>query len=369
MLGEALAGPRAWRGLSRQPQTVRDALPTVGDGSCRKLKNDTVNTFSIGFDEPDFDDSEQALHVSRHCSTIHHQLKVGNQEFSGLYPLMVWHNDEPLDFANSIQIYALSRLAKQTVTVVLTGEGSDELFAGYPRYRIPALVKYARPFPARLRLLAASLLQDHRLTKLNRFASYGDEDAILFNASYNRPEDLLRLCPGAPPFVSSYRHELLEATRSLSTDMVSRTALLDQETFLAGILNRQDKMSMAASIESRVPFMDYRIVEFANRLPGELKLEHGRGKALVKDIARAVLPAEIVDRRKSGFGVPLARWFRQSDGLGERLQALPASPKADMFDRAVLGKLVEQHRSGAADHSELLWTALNLVTWREAFGC
>ena len=333
-----------------------------------KLKGDPVNTFSVGFDERDFDESEQALQVSRHCATVHHQLRVGNQEFSDLFPRMVWHNDEPLDFANSVQIFALSRLSKETVTVVLTGEGSDELFGGYPRYRIPELVKYARLVPAPMRHLGARLLNDHRLAKLNRYAAYGNEDVILFNASYNRPEDVTSLCPGLPPFVSSYRRELLEASRLL-TDSMARVSLFDQETFLVGILNRQDKMSMAASIESRVPFMDYRIVEFANQLPSSLKLSGGTGKAIVKDFARTLLPAEIVDRRKSGFGVPLARWFRSSQGLGERLDALPQMRGADVFDNGVLNRLITEHRSGGHDHSELLWTALNLATWREAFNC
>ena len=126
---------------------------------------------------------------------------------------------------------------------------------------------------------------------------------------------------------------------------------------------------MAASIESRVPFMDYRIVEFANRLPRALKVAGGTGKALVKEFARTLLPAEIVDRRKSGFGVPLARWFRATGGLGSRLADLPGMPGADVFDTAALARLVAQHRGGSHDHSELLWTALNLATWRETFKC
>ena len=334
-----------------------------------KLKSDPVNTFSVGFDEPDYDESAQALQVAQHCGTIHHQLVVGNAEFSELFPRMVWHNDEPLDFANSIQIYALSRLSKQSVTVVLTGEGSDELFGGYPRYRLPDLARHARMVPGPLRRIAARLTGDHRLAKLDRYAAHTPEDAILFNVAYNRSEAVTALCPSLPPFASAYRRELLDASRALGLDSLGRVSLFDQETFLIGILHRQDKMSMAASIESRVPFMDYRIVEFANRLPSALKVAGGTGKALVKDFARTLLPADIVDRRKSGFGVPLARWFRATDGLGARLAELPWMRGADVFDQAALATLIAQHRGGTHDHSELLWTALNLATWRETFSC
>ena len=334
-----------------------------------RLKGEPVNTFSVGFDEPDFDESAQALAVSQHCGTTHHQLTVGNAEFTDLFPRMVWHNDEPLDFANSVQIYALSRLAKATVTVVLTGEGSDELFAGYPRYRIPDLARYARMVPGPLRRAAAALTGDHRLAKLDRCAASSPEDAILFNVAYNRPEAVAALCPHLPAFASPYRRELLEASRALRLDALGRVSLFDQETFLVGILHRQDKMSMAASIESRVPFLDYRIVEFANRLPASLKVAKGVGKALVKDVARTLLPADIVDRRKSGFGVPLARWFRAGSGLGARLNELPHMAGADVFDAKGLATLVAQHRATTHDHSELLWTALNVATWRETFGC
>jgi len=128
-------------------------------------------------------------------------------------------------------------------------------------------------------------------------------------------------------------------------------------------------MSMAASIESRVPFMDYRIVEFANRLPIEHKIRGGQGKAIVKDIALTLLPREIVHRRKSGFGVPLARWFRAETGLGARLRAFGADLRADVFDPAAVRTLIAEHRSGQHDHSELLWTVLNLETWRSTFAC
>jgi asparagine synthase (glutamine-hydrolysing) len=280
---------------------------------------------------------------------------------------MVWHNDEPLDFANSVHIYALSRLAKEQVTVVLTGEGSDELFAGYPRYRIPGIARGYRAVPSSLRRLAATVTGDPRLAKLDRFAGVSDDEALLYNASYLRADVARELGPSLPRFRSAFREQCLDAGERLGLDPAGRASLLDQETFLIGILHRQDKMSMAASIESRVPFMDYRIVEFANRLPTSHKIVNGSGKAIVKAFARALLPAEIVDRRKSGFGVPLPAWFRADVGLGAMIGRLPESAGAEVFDRAALRRFVAEHRAGARDHSELLWTALNLATWRETF--
>lgn len=337
-----------------------------------KLKGDRVNTFSIGFDEPDYDESAYATLVSKTYGTIHHQLVLGNVEFSELFPQMVWNNDEPLNFANSIQIFALSRLAKQHVTVVLTGEGSDELFAGYPRYRIPGLASWYRRIPAVLRsllTLAGRVTRDHRVGKLDRYASCSPEDTLLYNSSVLRPEVVAAVYPKVLSANLEYRLDCLKGTERLGLDDVSRVSLLDQECFLVSILNRQDKMSMAASIESRVPFMDYRVVEFANRLPSAYKVKGGSSKAIVKDVARRFLPAEIVDRRKSGFGVPLDRWFRSDKGMGERILALPEQASSEVFDRAALRRIVSEHRSGAQDHSELLWTVLNFHVWKETFHC
>lgn len=334
-----------------------------------KRKGDAVNTFSVGFDEADFDESVYARMVSQQYGTIHHELRVGNVEFSELFPSMVWHNDEPLDFANSVHIFALSRLARQHVTVVLTGEGADELFGGYPRYRIPQLAARWRWIPGPVMRAAAAVTGDHRAAKLARFSSMSPDEAIIFNPSYVTRELVKTVGPNLLPFSSAYRRQCLDATEALGLDPLSRVSLLDQETFLVSILHRQDKMSMAASIESRVPFMDYRIVEFANRMPADCKLRGGVGKAVVKALARTLLPADVVDRRKSGFGVPLATWFRAADGLGGRLHAMTEGPGAEAFDRTVLRRMVAEHRSGTHDHAELLWTVLNLCTWRETFQC
>ena len=196
-----------------------------------------------------------------------------------------------------------------------------------------------------------------------------DLETLLYNSSMLRPEVVAAVYPRVMEAQLEYRLSCLNGTEALGGDDVARVSLLDQECFLVSILNRQDKMSMAASIESRVPFMDYRIVEFANRLPAAYKLRGGTGKAIVKDVARAFLPAETVDRRKSGFGVPLDRWFRSNQGMGERILALPEQATTEVFDRVALRRLVHEHRVGTHDHSELLWTVLNFQQWKETFHC
>lgn len=217
--------------------------------------------------------------------------------------------------------------------------------------------------------MAGRVTRDHRVGKLDRYASCSPEDTLLYNSSVLRPEVVAAVYPKVLGVNLEYRLGCLKGTEHLGLDEVSRVSLLDQECFLVSILNRQDKMSMAASIESRVPFMDYRIVEFANRLPSAYKVKGGSSKAIVKDVARRFLPAEIVDRRKSGFGVPLDRWFRSDKGMGERILALPEQAASEVFDRAALRRIVSEHRSGAQDHSELLWTVLNFQVWKETFHC
>lgn len=195
-----------------------------------KRKGDPVNTFSVGFDEADYDESRYATMVSKQYGTIHHELRVGNEEFSELLPTMVWHNDEPLDFANSVHIFALSRLARQYVTVVLTGEGSDELFGGYPRYRIPQLAGRWRRVPGAVRQLAARATGDHRLAKLDRYASMPDEDAVLFNPSYLSAELVREIAPRLVPVSLDYRRQCLSETGTLGLDPMNRVSLMDQES-------------------------------------------------------------------------------------------------------------------------------------------
>lgn len=329
-----------------------------------------INTFSVGFDEAAFDESVYARQVATHCGTRHHEIRISNRRFADNLEKLIWHNDEPLHFPNSVHIHAVSELARRHVTVVLTGEGADELFAGYPRYQIPVLLARWRRVPGVARWLARSLgraLGDHRVQKLDRFTGMPAGWEILMNSASSDAQRLGIEGLDERQAVSDYRRAAYEAAAG-QADPVSRVSLLDQQTYLVSILNRQDKMSMATSIESRVPFLDPRVVRLAHSLPTAYKLGRLDNKRVVKALAMRHLPAEVIKRRKSGFGVPLADWFRADEGLGGLLAAAREDVLVgDVFGEGMVKSLQDEHRAGRADHSDALWAALNLALWRKAF--
>lgn len=334
--------------------------------------NHPINTFSVGFYEKDYDESPYAKIVSEQYGTNHHTIKLNNKEFCELLPRMIWQNDEPLNFANSIQIYAISKLAKEHVTVVLTGEGADELFAGYPRYYIPKILEWYNHFPFFLKKLmvrGSSFFKDHRIGKLKYYSRFSMEDVILYNSSFLKKDFILEILPNCTFEGFLFREESLAKGSSLRYDPITNVSILDQQNYLLSILNRQDKMSMAASIESRVPFLDHRIVELSNKLPSDHKINRFQTKVILKKIARRYLPEEIVNRKKSGFGVPLGRWLREPGGMCKTLDALSNDLNiADYFEKRLLEKNVSEHKSGMKDHSELLWAVINFQMWRRIFG-
>lgn len=335
---------------------------------CARRSGTPINTYSIGFHERDHDETEYARLVAQRYQTRHHELRVDQREFAELLPRMVWHNDEPLMFANSVQIYALSRLAKREVTVVLTGEGADELFAGYPRYLIPTLAGRLQRLPRPIRRLVSALARHSPEPRLRKLAAALDQplnDIVLYNTA--------RQSPGAARRTwdvwrePNYRTTLYDRFDP-DASWLARSAWSDQHTYLVSILNRQDKMSMAASVESRVPVLDYRIVEFANQLPDRMRLNGSRTKYIWKRLAERYLPREVVYRRKSGFGVPLKAWLCATPGLGELARdALSAGRTPELAGFFPIDTLLTEHQQGRADHSDAIWSALNYALWKQAF--
>jgi asparagine synthase (glutamine-hydrolysing) len=288
-----------------------------------------------------------------------------------MFPVSLWYNDEPLNHANSVLISLICRLAKEKVTVLLTGEGADEVFGGYPRLWLLVLQQW---FPGVLRkamAFALSSINGHYPAKLRAFLPMPSDRALLLNASFVLPESVKTVLRMPSSFSFPFRDSIMQRGAESGENLVQRGLSLDLHTYLVSILHRMDKMSMAAGVEARVPFLDHELVEFAVRIPSQWKFTFPdfETKAILKKLALKRLPREIVYRKKSGFGVPIPQWMRINDGLGRYLDLLGTKQfmNRELFHKEIVGSLVEGHRSGKQDNSDLLWELINLEVWFQLF--
>ncbi|MFN7923368.1 MAG: asparagine synthase (glutamine-hydrolyzing) [Bryobacteraceae bacterium] len=341
-----------------------------------------VKTFSVGYQEAEFGELTWAHQVADRIGTEHHEIVIGFDEFFTALPKMVWHEDEPICFSSSIPLYYLSKLAQSEVKVVLTGEGADELFAGYERYRYHLINEQASRFygvvPSFMRGMMSRALEGPLVPSLSLrrklqhtflYRTSDIESMYLDNFYCGFPghqlEDLAksRLIGSQSPYAS-----FLNAWNTgPQQSTLSRLLFADHKTYLVELLMKQDQMSMAASIESRVPFLDHTFVEFAMRLPDSLKLPN-KGKYVLKKAVEDLLPADIIYRSKMGFPTPLRRWLSESrsDFLMKYLTD-PRGLLAAYFDTAKLGKLVERHRASTEDATDRIWRLLNFQIWGDLF--
>jgi asparagine synthase (glutamine-hydrolyzing) len=338
-----------------------------------------VKTFSVGYREASYSELSYARTVAGVLQTDHHEVTVGMEEFFNSLPCLIWHEDEPITWPSSVSLYFVSRLASKTVKVVLTGEGSDELFAGYSRYRLylenrrwmerykvipPVLRSWVRRRIATTPLLSAGLRRKLGHTFLvkseNLESLYLDNFYSAFSADEQRS---LRKDTGSPyaGFLSWWE------SRS-GASLLDRMLYADQKTYLVELLMKQDQMSMACSIESRVPLLDHPLVEFASRVPAGLKIRKGTGKYLFKRAVEDLLPREIVYRRKMGFPTPLRDWLASPSAapLYELLRSRHGI-LADCVDPQALSGLLERHLSGFEDATDKIWRLLNLQIWGDVY--
>ncbi len=335
----------------------------------------TIRSFSVGYREAEASELPWARLVSDAMQTSHHEVLVDGADFFSELPNLTWHRDLPLTFSASIPLYAVSKLAREHVKVVLTGEGSDELFAGYGRYpRALANLTWARrldhALPGALRRAVAEAANHggsgYLGSRIARsfLAKRGTIEASCLEpfAEFTGRSTTTLLKPDVPrgkPFGDL--SDLFEST------LVSRNPLeallrYDQRTYMEELLMKQDTMSMAASIESRVPFLDHRLVEWAASLAPEVKLRGRIGKALVRDAAASKLPQQVVHGPKRGFLVPLARWLR--DVGRETLERYAPGRNDELLSHSAFRTLIAEHNAGM-DHTGRLWRVLALQVWRQ----
>jgi len=348
-----------------------------------KIRRAPVETFSVGYFEDAYSELPYTRVVARHLNSLHHEVLVSQQDFFDSLPHLIWHEDEPIVWPSSVPLYFVAKLAHERVKVVLTGEGADETLAGYTRYAftlknaawdriyrrmIPGAVRGAiRGSIADSTWINAAVRRKLSHTFLARNGSswvsfYFDNFFSAFSESDQAgllTNEVLKECSVG----SAYRH-VLEYWEHSSGEMLQRLLYTDIKTYLVELLMKQDNMSMAASIESRVPFLDHLLVEFATNIPQHLQLGGFACKRILKKAVEDLLPDSILYRQKLGFPTPFSRWLAgpQLDVI-RKLLLEPRSLEREVFQRSAVERLFNEHRSGYRDHCDRIWRLLNLELW------
>ena len=335
--------------------------------SMSRVTGTKVVACTVGFDDIAFDERPESRAAAQSCGALLHEAVLHEADMLELG----WFTevfDEPFADSSAIPTYHVSRMAREHVTVALSGDGGDENFGGYRRYRYDSLENsYRSLLPQRVWSVLGACYP--KLDFLPRFVRFkrtlqnlgcSPEEAYARSVSVALPEEIEPLLLG-PWRTDDPLRPVSEAHRSAEgRDALSRCAHADRLTYLPGdILTKVDRASMAVSLEVRSPFLDHRVVEFAARLPQHVKLHGGESKGFLKAALRGRLGAQAMDRPKRGFSVPLRNWMRS--GLGESLSAaLADGPLETLADISQLRGLLATHRSGVRDHSTILWSFLVL---------
>ena len=356
-----------------------------------KMVSAPVKTFSVAFQEREANELQYARIVAEAFKTDHHEIVVSPAEFFRKLPSLVWHEDEPLAHPSSVALYFVSELAARHVKVVLTGEGSDEMMAGYERYaKTIHLLRFGKQYhnftTEGLRRLArlpfeslpgeSKVRQKAKRTFLylepNIDALYFDNFAVFTREMQSRlltGEAKERItADGGADNLYPYRgmHRYFDADKSES--LLNRMLYADTKTYLHELLMKQDQMSMAASIESRVPFLDHKLVEYTASLPERMKLRRGfTTKYVLREAMKNVLPETILTRGKMGFPVPVGKWFRgEYKHIVDEYVTSEQALSRDLFDADFVRDLVARHDAGEK-HDERIWALVNFEMWQRQF--
>ena len=349
-----------------------------------QIRQEPIETFSVGYAEQSYSELPYARTVAKHLQSIHHEVSVSSDDFFDALPKLIWHEDEPIVWPSSVALYFVAELARERVKVVLTGEGSDETLAGYSRYAFTLKNRaldnvYRGMVPRSLRAGIRKFIGESEWINAtarrklshsflgtdgeswtsfyfdNFFSAFRQEDQFELLTQSFRQE----VPPGA-----AYRH-VMKVWEHSSGELLERLLYTDLKTYLVELLMKQDNMSMAASIESRVPFLDHVLVEWAMRVPADIQIHGLTGKRILKKAMEGRLPNSILYRPKLGFPTPWSGWL-----VGPRLDTIermllePRSLERGFFAREAVERLFREHRAKYRDHYDRIWRLLNFELWQ-----
>ncbi len=351
------------------------------------LRKDPIQTFSVGYAEDQYSELPYARQVAEHIRAEHNEVILGPEDFFASLPQVIWQEDEPVVWPSSIALFHVSHLAKEKVKVVLTGEGADEVLAGYLKYRVTLWnlrngPSYRKFVPQPIRQLARNALDsglapDWVRRKLRHsFLYYPDTfEKIYFDNFYSvfpqdqQPQLLSRQLMDELHEVDAYANSMrFFPARGSNGNLLNRLLYLDIKTYLVELLMKQDQMSMAASIESRVPFLDHKLVEFAAGTPARHKIRSFSGKYLLRRAMANRLPAKVLQRNKKGFPTPIRPWLRNQ--LFDKLSAILTDGRMaerGLIQPAYVHRLLSAHRGGDSGATEGCWRLLNFELWSRIF--
>lgn len=351
----------------------------LAQNALRELSGERLKTFTIGFPVKEYDESGYAAEVASHLGTEHYSQQV-QPDALGILPKLVYHYDEPFADSSAIATWRLAEMTREHVTVALCGDGGDELFAGYQRYRAVATGAAFDRLPALRNFLATRWWQrlpsgkrDRTLLRraLRFSAALGKSPAQRYMdwISYFREDqraelytdDFIAQLPESDPFAFLARHWSAASKR----DPVTTASLTDLVTYLpCDLMTKVDIATMAHGLEARSPLLDYRLIEFAASLPIELKYRWGQGKRLLRRAYADRLPRSVWQRAKMGFGVPLPEWFRNElYGMTRDVLLSSTALGRGFFRQEAITRLIDDHQARLVDHGSRLWALLFFELW------
>ena len=340
-----------------------------------------IKTFSIGFDEKSFDESRWAKQAASYLKTEHYHRQFSAEDMIDSLPEIFSKIDEPFGDPSLLPTFLLSRFAKEQVTVALGGDGGDELFMGYPNYKAQKFLNFTGLKKIKISgLLAKILMKFLPYSSKNMAGSFMVQRALMsgkfpahlrdfaaIGGYHSSFEELFRFGAEKEKELFYFAEEFLKDKKDL--DYLSKITLLFQKYYLSdNILFKTDRASMYNSLETRAPFLDYRLVDFANSLPSSFKLKWFKSKYIFKKAMENKLPDRIIHRKKKGFGIPLAGWLRGElrDYMFKSLSENNIN-EIGFIDYGIVRRLIEEHLSGKMDNKKILWNLIVFQNWHSRF--